>query len=267
MGKSLSLQEEKEILKKIREEYKEFSKQYGKKVFDLDAFEDRLQFAIKKRISLENFFFAEIAALEKLKEKIEQKKKAKENSFLTQVDKMLADNVKKIAQYPDYDFHSKASSELKKLLGGLNHFLNNEFIWFEIITRLADDTTLQNSLKSFSDKAHFFVGESRRQYAPRIEDHILLLDRRFPDYSQIELDEKRFIKDIAIFLNELKQYLINLLYKREIVILATILKKEDLVGNFVQKIEGQKVERVVKKIIQKINQILTDFRIHDFKSN
>ncbi|MDH4129176.1 MAG: hypothetical protein OEV44_10505 [Spirochaetota bacterium] len=265
MNDSLSINEQKQILDKLRDEYKENCKKYGKKIFDFDAFEDRFQYALKKRIDMKNFFLTEITTLEALKNKIESKIKGKENQFIKKIDKMIQLNIKKIAKYPDYIFHDKATYEIKKLLGALNNFLENEFSWLELIIKLDNNISILNNFKSLRAEINLFVGHIGTRFAPRIEDHLLLLNRQFPDYKAIELDEKRFIKDIALFLNKLKDFLVNLNYENKLHNPQTVISKTDIPYAGAKDILGKSFEKILTDIIKKIKQIQSDFRIQEFK--
>ncbi len=248
---------------KLRKEYGEYADKYSPKVFDLEAFEKRLEVAFKNHFDMNRFFFTEISTLEQLKEKMDEKLRDKENPFLAKVDKILEDNIKKIASYPDYDFHLSASYELKKILGALKGFNEKEYLWVEMILKLEDGAFFFKLLDHFHGKLHYLIGETGRSYAPRIEDHILLLNRPFKDPKKIDLDEKRFIKEIALFLNELKTNLIDILYENKLTHPQRVIPKEKLINLNDNKYMSQ--EEVIKSVIKKINTILSDFRIHEFK--
>ncbi len=249
---------------KLRTEYSEYAKKFTGKVFDIEAFEKRLGVAFNNHFDMNRFFFTEIGTLEQLKEKMDEKLGDKENPFLAKVDKILEDNVKKITSYPDYDFHLSASYELKKILGALKEFEKKEYLWVEMILKLENDGFLLKLLDHFHRKLHYLIGETGRSYAPRIEDHILLLDRPFRDTKKVEIDEKRFIKEIALFLNELKSDLIDILYENKLSYPQEVIPKEKLI--YVEdSVKHMSKEKVIKSVINKINIILSDFRIHEFK--
>ncbi|HEO65782.1 MAG TPA: hypothetical protein ENI73_07915 [Spirochaetes bacterium] len=264
MKKSLSISEQKLVLMKLRAEYSEYAKKFTVKVFDLEAFEKRLEVAFNNRFDMNRFFFTEISTLEQLKEKMDEKLRDKENPFLAKVDKILEDNVKKIASYPDYDFHSSASYELKKILGALKEFNEKEYLWVEIIFKLENDSFFLKLMHYFHKNLHYLIGETGRSYAPRIEDHVLLLDRPFKDTKKVEIDEKRFIKEIALFLNELKTNLVDILHENKLSYPHKVLPEEKLI-HIDDSIKYMTKEKIIKSVINKINIILSDFRIHEFK--
>ena len=217
MKKTLSIDEQRKILGKLRSEYLDYGSKYGTKVFDIEAFEKRYEYALKMKFDMGGFFLREIGTVEELKSKIEERIKGRENRFIDRVEKMVEENLKKIAHYRDYRFHPKASYELCKAVGALYDFYHEDFMAAERIILSQKDRTLTQTMNEIHRNIEYLVGEKGRDYAPRIMDHILLLDKKFPDHKKVELDEKRFIKDIALILNKLKDFLVNAIYEEKLV--------------------------------------------------
>ncbi len=239
MDNSLKPNEKNEILNKLRQEYYDGAKAYGKNIFNITAFEQRLNITMDNKLNIESFIFEEINTIKQIKNKIEQKKNPILKKFINNI---INENYKKIEHYPIYDIHPKASFELKKALGALNSFFFNEYQKLENIILLEKNYSLNNSLKPFTDRIEWLVGNARKGYSPRIEDHILFLEKKYISFSEVELDEKRFLKEIGLFLNELNNYI-------KLVILEKRVKNST----------------VLKSITKNINLILSDFRLSEFK--
>lgn len=261
--KGLSKEEQNNIISKLRSEYLDYSSEFGKRIFDLDAFEDRLNTVINKKYDLNSFLFSEITTLEQIKEKVEEKRKPKEKAFMNQVNKIMEKNLKKIENYPDFIIHEKASHEVNKLLGALRELEKKAFYPAESVIRSEQDPMLLNQMKKIDILSQTLLSVSEKKLAPRIDDHYLLLIKPVPDHKYIELDEKRMIKDIALFLNDYKSFLEQTLQKNKIHEPDKKLKQNKTPGQSGNLIKSKK--EILMESIYYINQILKDFRIESFK--
>lgn len=196
----LNRDEVNELVKKLRERYKEFSDKHSSKWFDLDAFDERLSAAIKSRMNLEGFILAEISTFEKLKDRYEKKKKIKENSFSKEVDKILEQNIARIKKYPQILFHSKCGMEISYLYGALS-FLSLEL--FPILRVVVTDSRLKNSVNSLEDRLLFLAEPRGNLHPKRISDHILLLNRTGIRDIEIEKDSNDYLKESAFLLHDI----------------------------------------------------------------
>ncbi|MCL1864332.1 MAG: phage scaffolding protein [Spirochaetes bacterium] len=190
-----------ELIKKLREKYKEYSKNYHQKWFDLDAFDERLSLAIKSMMDMEGFILAEISNFEKLKTQYENKKKSKENLFSKEVDKIIEENLSRIKKYPQILFHPKSGMEISYIYGALSFLLTYIFP----ITRIViTDVALRKKIDSLEDRL-IFLADKRGDdiYSKRISDHILLLNRQGVRAIEIEKDSSDYLKESGFLLHDI----------------------------------------------------------------
>ena len=199
----LSRDEVNELVKKLRERYKEYSEKHNPKWFDLGAFDERLSSALKSRMNLEGFILAEISNFEKLKERYENKKKMKENSFSKEVDKILEENIARIKKYPQIFFHPKCGIEISHLYGALS-FLSTDL--FPILRVVITDSRLKNSVNALEDRLLFLAEPRGNLHARRIADHVLLLNRAGVKDIEIEKDNNDYLKESAFFLHDIADF-------------------------------------------------------------
>jgi hypothetical protein len=196
----LNRDEVNELIKKLRDRYKEFSTRHSPKWFDLNAFDERLSTALKSRMNMEGFILAEISNFEKLKERYEKKKKIKENSFSKEVDKILEQNTARIKKYPQIFFHPKCGMEISHLYGAMS-FLSAEI--FPILRVVISDSRLKNSVNSLEDRLLFLAEPRGNIHARRIADHILLLNRTGVRDIEIEKDSNDYLKESGFILHDI----------------------------------------------------------------
>jgi len=196
----LNRDEVNELVQKLRDRYKEYSGKHSPKWFDLNAFDERLSAALKGRMGMEGFILAEISAFEKLKDRYEKKKKAKENSFSNEVDKIIEQNTARIKKYPQLFFHQKCGLEISYLYGALS-FLSTDL--FPILRVVISDSRLKNSVNALEDRI-LFLAEPRGSLHPkRIADHILLLNRNGVREIEIEKDSNDYLKESGFLLHDI----------------------------------------------------------------
>ena len=117
----LSDKETESLIEKIRAKYDQYAAKHNPRWFDRDAFEERLQVALRNRMDIEGFILAEIANFEKIKESYEKKKN--NQSFSQQVDRIIEEHTEMIREYPDIEFHPKAGFEIRQMYGALTRLL------------------------------------------------------------------------------------------------------------------------------------------------
>jgi hypothetical protein len=197
---SLSNNEVNELIRKLREKYREYSEKHNKKWFDIDAFDERFSFALKNRMNLEGFILAEIANFEKLKERYENKKKLTENTFSKEVDKIIEENLSRIKKYPQILFHPQSSMEVSYLYGALSFLLS--YI-FPVTRILITDITLKKKINSLEDRLIFFAEVRGDIHSKRIIDHILLLNRKEVRTIEIEKDASNYLREGGFLLHDI----------------------------------------------------------------
>ncbi len=188
------------LITKLRESYKDYSQKHNSTWFDLNAFDERLSMAIKKRMNLEGFILAEITNFEKIKEKYEARKKIKENSFTKEVDRIIEENTARIKKYPSVVFHPLCGLEISYFYGAMLEFAND---FFPVLRMFLLDSSLRGSLLKIEEKLDFFVSPVNGKNSKRIEDHILLLNRTGVKEIEIEKDKNDYLKECAFVLHEI----------------------------------------------------------------
>jgi len=196
----LNKDEVNDLIKKLRERYKEFSEKHNPKWFDLSAFDDRLTAAIRSRMNMEGFILAEISNFEKLKERYENKKKLKENSFSREVDQILEKNIARIKKYPQIFFHPACGIEISHLYGALS-YLSTDL--FPILRVVISDSRLKNSVNALEDRILFLAEPRGNLHPKRIADHILMLNRKGVKEIEIEKDNNDYLKESAFLLHDI----------------------------------------------------------------
>jgi hypothetical protein len=196
----LSNNEVNELIQKLREKYKEFSEKHHQKWFDINAFDERLSFAITSRMDMEGFILAEIANFEKLKNQYETKKKSKENLFSKEVDRIIEENLARIKKYPQELFHPKSGLEITYMYGALLFLLSHIFPITRIIVA---DASLKKKIDSFEDRLIFLAEKRGDIHSKRINDHILLLNRQGVRTIEIEKDSSDYLRESGFLLHEI----------------------------------------------------------------
>ena len=208
----ISNQEITELLSKLREKYNEYS-QINSVWFDRDAFEERYQMALMKRMNIQAFLLAEIANFEKTKETYDKKKSEneKDNSFSQKIDLIMEENFGKIKKYPKIEFHPDAGLEIMHFYGALSHLALCYMPIFRIINL---DDEQKDALLELENAVEFLAIPKGQMESKRIEDHILVLARINVRPIEIEADNNNYLKNGGVFLNELSAYSEKLLELR-----------------------------------------------------
>ncbi|HNX22683.1 MAG TPA: hypothetical protein PKG60_01455 [Spirochaetota bacterium] len=265
----LNRDEVNELIKKLRERYKEYSLKHSPKWFDLNAFDERLSAAIKSRMNMEGFILAEISNFEKLKERYETKKKMKENTFTKEVDKILEENISRIKKYPQILFHSRCGIEISHLYGALS-FLSTDL--FPILRVVISDSRLKNSVNSLEDRLLFLAEPRGGLHARRIADHVLLLNRSGIRDIEIEKDSNDYLKESAFLLHDIIDFCDGIIdsgrdeWNYPVTFQKLFIEEErkKRVVDIFQDLTGY---GAVFKIKEYASEIIEDFRLTAFKKN
>lgn len=249
MGKKLSEKEIFSIIEKLRHQYDEYAEKYGKKYFNRDAFERRYLQALKDRVNLQVFVFAEVMAFEDMKKNIEQKQEEarirREKPFTQKVERLIQAMEDRYKRYPRLFGYTDISDEAQYLSGAIEEFYNN--YWLKL-NKIIEKNNI-NQLKqydSITEKFRSFVSLSKASLPYEIEMYVLNIEK----YG-IERANMLFLKKSAMFLREIKLFL------------DSIEIEEDETMEFLD--YGELKRRDVLEIIkQKLAQIIADFRFKEF---
>jgi hypothetical protein len=203
----LSSKEIDQLIKKLRERYRESAAEYKSRVFNLEAFEDRYKTALIKRMNLEGFILAEIANYEKIKEKCEEERHPKEpeiSEFSKQVNQIIEGNTAKIAKYLNIQFHPHAGPEISRLYGALSDFAQS---YFSILWTIIADYENKEKLHAIEQRISEFAVMKSKKHPKRIEDHILVLARNNVSELEIEKHKNNYLKESAFLLYDIIEFM------------------------------------------------------------
>ena len=266
---SLSNNEVNELVTKLREKYKEYSEKYHKKWFNLDAFDERLTFALKSRMDLEGFILAEISTFEKLKIQYDNKKKSKENLFSQEVDKIIEENLARIKKYPQILFHPKCGIEISYIYGALSYLLS--YI-FPITRIIITDNILKRNVVSLEDRLVFLAEVRGDIHSKRIGDHILLLNRKEVRPIDIEKDSSDYLKESGFILHEIIDFCDGIMdsgheeWNYPITFQKLFIEEERKRG-VIDLFKGMTGYGAILKIKEYASEIIEDFRLKAFRQN
>lgn len=113
-----------QMLEDVRGKFQEASKKYGKKYFNMEKLEERIQHQSAMGGSFEKFLYGEIEFFKVAKAKAEADSETarKKEEFQRKLEEMVAENDKLISKYPDNFFDPLASAEIRKLVGAITNF-------------------------------------------------------------------------------------------------------------------------------------------------
>lgn len=210
VGEQMPLKKEEidELVGKLREKYRDYSDRYSRTWFDADAFDQRLSHAIRTRMNMEGFILAEISNFEKLKERYDKKKKAKENPFSKEVNRIIEENAARIKKYPQIIFHPKCDMEISHFYGALAHLTLDLFPVFWL---LASEGSIKNMVNDIDEKLSRIAVKRGEREPLRIADHILMLNRPGVREIEIEKDRNDYLKEGAFLLHEVIDFCSTLL--------------------------------------------------------
>jgi hypothetical protein len=237
-------------VEKIRARYDEYITKFFKPKSLREAFESRYIKALRAGVDVSSFLLAEISAIEELKEREEQRVMAgpareaasRAPSF---ADKVLEENRKRIARYPDIGFHNDAGEEVRRLLGALSDLERDR--WHSLSSALRDTMYSMNSSEMLAlDSQLRFMASINREETPQFLSRLVTELGKFPrNYSSIDREEKEYVLEAAFFLNEL----------------FMILERVKRVYTDM----GAESKRILDDTLAYVWGVISDFRLKDFK--
>ncbi|MGA2477581.1 MAG: hypothetical protein ABSG63_02390 [Spirochaetia bacterium] len=237
-------------VEKIRRRYDEYVSKFFKPRSLREAFERRYIGALRAGTDVSSFLLAEISAIEELVRREEQRimagpvrPAAKKDPSIAE--KVVEENLKRIAKYPEARFHNDAGDEVRRLVGALSTLERER--WPELSTALRDTMYSMNSSEMLSlDSQLRFLASNNRDEVPQVLNRLVTQLRSFPrNYAAIEREEKQYVLEAAFFLNDLFTALERV--KRVYTDLAAADK------------------RVLEENLTYVWDLITDFRLKDLK--
>ncbi|MFH0976736.1 MAG: hypothetical protein V1874_13210 [Spirochaetota bacterium] len=258
------------LINKLKDKYKESAIEYKSRLFNLDAFEDRLQTALRKRMNLEAFILAEITNFEKIKQKLDDEKKGSkngENAFSRKVERIMEENTERIKKYSEIQFHPHADLEITYLYGALSEFI---IYYFSVLWIIVKDYNNKDILQSLDNRFSDFAVSKSKRHPKKIEDHILLLSRKDVREIDIEKNKNAYLKETAFLLHEVVDFTDKLIcirdkewdnpLKFDKLYIESSAKKKILAV-----FSGMTPYGAILKVKEKAEEILQDFRLESFK--
>jgi hypothetical protein len=237
-------------VEKIRKKYETYISKFFKPRTLREAFEERYIRALRAGVDVSSFLIAEISAIEELIDR-EEKRAAMEparpdaEKQQSYADRVLEENRKRIIKYPDIPFHKDASEETRRLLGALSDLLRDH--WEQIGAALQDTMYSPSSSEMLTlDSQLRYLASTDKDETPQFLLRLVAQLRKFPrNYSLVERDEKEYVLEAAFFLNDV----------------FTVLERVKRVYTDL----SAKAKKTIDESLAHIWQIISDFRVKDFK--
>ncbi len=236
-------------VEKIRRKYDDYISKYFKPRSLRKAFEDRYIRALRAKVDVSSFLVAEISAIEELIAREEQRVMigpvrpgVEKASF---ADKVLEENSRRIAKYPDVRFDADAGEEVRRLVGALTGLERER--WQDLGAALQDTMYAPSSSEMLGlDSQLRYLCSSVRDEVPPFLARLVGQLRKFPrNYPAIEREEKDYILEAAFFLNDLHMVL------QRITRVYTDMPAE--------------AKKAVEETMAFVWGVISDFRLKDFK--
>lgn len=234
-------------VRKIKTAYEKCAEQYGTKLFNLGAFEERYRGALAGKLNLNAFLHAEIMVLEELKKRVEGEKERGERryQYSDAADRIIEKNLERVKKYRSIDFHPDAEVETRHLLGAAADFYDR--IWQRCAPLLK--TLRRKELADFVEKIEndfaYFVIPFRGSYSRSVDDYVLVLSRKNPKDN--ERAAVNFIRYGGILLNNCLKAMIDGLNASH------------------RGIEPQNPRPLLERSKEILSRLIEDFRLQDIR--
>ncbi|HTZ50540.1 MAG TPA: hypothetical protein VMF68_02725 [Spirochaetia bacterium] len=238
-------------VEKIRKKYDDYIAKFFKPRTLRRAFESRYIQALRARVDISSFLLAEIAAIQELTEREEQRVQLgpvrpasteKPQSF---ADKVLEENRARIGKYPDLPFHPDASEEVRRMAGALTQLAEQQ--WVPLGGALEDTMYAMSSSEMLAmDSQLRYLCSPGGNEAPQFLNRLLIELKKFPrHYPSIDREEKDYILESSFFLHDLFMML------------------ERVKRVYTDMAEARR--NVVQGCLDYVWTVITDFRLKDLK--
>ncbi|MGA2639495.1 MAG: hypothetical protein ABSG21_01175 [Spirochaetia bacterium] len=194
-------------VEKIRRKYDEYISKYFRPKTLRAAFEARYVRALQDKVDISSFLLAEISAIQELISREEQRVQLgpvrpaeKKPSF---ADKVLEENIARIAKYRDVVFHPDAGEEVRRLAGALSELGGER--WQDLGLALQDTMYAMSSpeMLSLDSQLRHLASPDGRE-TPQSLSRLVVELRKFPrNYQAIDREEKDYVLEAAFFLHDL----------------------------------------------------------------
>ncbi len=248
------------LITRLRNKYNEYAHKYSPRWFNKEAFEERLQSALRSKINLEAFIVAEIAHFETIRKRYDDKKN--KSSFSKKVDALIEELTAKIKKYPKIEFHPKAHFEIMHMYGACHELL--EF-YFPVLWIILDD---HSKLYEFEQQLQYLSSYNPERFSKRIEDHITILSRSSVKYIEIEKDKNEYLKECAFILHPIFQWLSDILphfSNASGISFSKLYVSQEKRKKIISQFQDDTAPSAIRKIQAYIAGIIEDFRLQAFR--
>jgi len=231
---------------KLKKLYRKYADTYGEKIFNLRGFEKRYHNALLHKVNLPAFLNAEISVFKELRQRVEKSAQPTEGHKYSDVaDRIIEENLQKIAGYRKIDFHPDAEEEAKHLLGAVMDFYYVGWSEVSRILRSLGVKAVSDLLFSLENDFSYFVIPVRGLYSRAVDDYVRVLSRKISRES--ERASYNFIKCGGILLNDCMRAI------------------NDGLNCMSDPGETKESLLVLRKHRQKLREIIEDFRFTDIR--
>jgi len=208
----LNRQEITRLIDKLRDSYAVYEKKHNRVWFNRDAFEERLNLALEKKMNLEGFILSEISHFEKLKARYDTRKK--ESTFSERIDAIMEEHTGRMKKYPPVYFHRDASLEMVHFYGAMKRFSTAHFPVLRIIVNASSH---KNILNDMENRLTYLAVPHGTRHAKRVLDHVMVLSRPSSQRSEldIERDKSAYMRESAFLLHEIIAFCETLMGSRD----------------------------------------------------
>lgn len=236
-------------LQKVRQRHDDYIVTFYKDSRYKNAFEDRYLQALRGRVDLLSFLFAEYQAIDQLfnqeqekagqptLEKMPPKAGGSTDAIMARMDKM-------IAAYPQFDFFPEMELDVRKIIAVMQQIEKEKWPLLEKNTRSLFQIGARSPLLVLEQQILEFCSFKADKLPPVLERYQVLQRQGASAFAK-EKEEKWILKKAAFWLHRARR-----------LALSSAKMEDDLV-------EGQK--KVIESFGREIEAIIRDFRLKDIK--
>ncbi len=189
------------VMTKLREKYRDGTKKFGGRWFDLEQLDQRYRHAMENRMNMEGFVLAEISNYDKILDRCGKGRDRK--SVSEKIDRILEEHAARIAHYPEIVFHPSAGFEIARFYGALSELARHYMAIFWHITARQD---IRKPLAELEERLDFLAMPRGTNPSKRIQDHRALLSRKGVTELEIERDKNEYLKESAFLLHDIVDF-------------------------------------------------------------
>lgn len=278
MAGKLTPHEIEQAKEKIRNRYSKLIRLYSKPRSIKDAFEERYINALKSKMDISIFLFAEIEAVDELLKKEEAKQEqlklkgeAKEavKNQTTFADKVHQENKKRLEKYERVHLSEGADEEMEYLIGAMRRLLND--YWPAIISVFKEKkhTVYFDKVNNFHHRLivnYDYDGPN----VPITKHYITALSQRAYGQKKLDYEHRYIIQESAFLLNEMADLFAEIIAKDQIPYPERKLMIDPKVyqaakGRYYKLFNGKSYKDSLVNVSEFVLSLINDFRFRGIK--